>query len=160
MIDMRIREDDRALEALPLRLMIVAIVAAMSIVPATEALNTVSDREFLIRAELQLEKIIASAQRLSMQGPGSVNQIDLDFSSEGRMRLHSLSIGDSIGGVYACSVVLELVSGAQIVRTASSPPAMITTQGNGSLDICSELCTIRMVGWVADGRQYIIAEVI
>ncbi len=157
---MRIREDDRALEALPLRLMIVAIVAAMSIVPATEALNTVRDREFLIRAELQLEEIIASAQRLSMQGPGSIDHIDLDFSSAGRMRLQSLNIGDSIGGAYECSVVLELVSGAQIVRTASSPPAMITSQGDESLEICSEICTIRMVGGVIDGRQCIIAEVI
>ena len=125
---MRLRHDRSGLESLPLKLMIVAVVASLSIIPASEALDSLRVRDFARRAELQLDLIIGTAQAVGIEGPGSVRTLDLDFNLDGgtRMRFASLSIGDHRGGPNMSSVVLRFVGGGSTVRSASDPPVWMT----------------------------------
>jgi hypothetical protein len=75
---MRLKLDIGALESLPLKLMIVAMVACMSVIPAGQALDELRDRDYVARAKLQLETVISAAQMLMIDGPGGVRTLRLD----------------------------------------------------------------------------------
>jgi hypothetical protein len=132
---MSLRHDRSGLESLPLKLMIVAVVASLSIIPASEALDSLRVRDFARRAELQLDLVIATAQVVGIEGPGSVRTLDLDLDGGTRMRFASLSIGDHRGGANMSSVVLRFVGGGLTVRSASNPPVWMTGLGGESLVI-------------------------
>lgn len=108
---MSLRHDRSGLESLPLKLMIVAVVASLSIIPASEALDSLRVRDFARKAELQLDLVIGTAQVVGIEGPGSVRTLDLDLDGGTRMRFASLSIGDHRGGANMSSVVLRFVGG-------------------------------------------------
>jgi len=107
--------------------MIVATVASLSIIPASEALDSLRVRDFARRAELQLDMVIGTAQVVGIEGPGSVRTLDLDLDGGTRMRFASLSIGDHRGGANMSSVVLRFVGGGSTVRSASNPPVWMSS---------------------------------
>src|SRR4030042_289174 len=123
---MSLRHDRSGLESLPLKLMIVAVVASLSIVPASEALDSLRARDFARKAELQLDLVIGTAQIVGIEGPGSVRTLDLDLDGGTRMRFASLSRGDHRGGANMSSVVLRFVGGGSTVRSAFDPPVWMT----------------------------------
>jgi hypothetical protein len=132
---MRLRHDRSGLESLPLKLMIVAVVASLSIIPASEALDGLRVRDFARKAELQLDQVIGTAQVVGIEGPGSVRTLDVDLDGGARMRFASLSIGDHRGGANMSSVVLRFVGGGTTVRSASNPPIWMTGLDGESLVI-------------------------
>ena len=113
--------DRFALEALPLRLLIIAVVAGLSIVPASDALESLRTRTFLQRCEVQLEMVIRTSQMISLEGYGAARTVQLDFRSDGGLRMRSLTIGGGWGEPSMSSAVLELSSGSRLVRTALEP---------------------------------------
>jgi hypothetical protein len=157
---MRLSRDDRALESLPLRLLIVAAVAAMSVVPAADALETLQDRDFLSRAGLMMDKVVHAAQMLSMQGPGASVTVELDLTSEGGLRAVRLVIGDEPGGAYASAVVLELSSGARMVRQALDPPTSMTSVFGHGLDVGSQRLSLRMEARLSGDYCVVYVEVV
>lgn len=157
---MRLNADDRALESLPLRLMVVAAVAALSVAPAVEALDTVRDRDFVARAGLTLDRVVRTAQAVSLEGPGSVRTIDVDLSSEGSLRAARLSIGDCPNGSSACAVVLELSTGVKLVKLAQSPWAAMTSSAGGCLEVTSERFSLRMEAVLGRGACVVSVEVV
>jgi len=157
---MRLRDDRRALESLPLRLMIVAVVAAMSIVPAADALESLQDRDFLSRAGLMMDKVVWAAQALSMQGPGASRTVEVDLSSEGSLSAARLTIGDAPGGPCGNAVVLELTSGAKLVRLAQDPPAWMTSAFGSGLVIEPARFSLSMEAEFLDGTCVVTVEVV
>jgi hypothetical protein len=123
---MSLRHDCSGLESLPLKLMIVAVVASLSIIPASEALEGLRVRDYARKAELQLDMIIGTAQVVGIEGPGSVRTLELDLDGGTRLRFASLSIGDHRGGANMSSVVLRFVGGGSTIRSASNPPVWMT----------------------------------
>lgn len=157
---MRTGRDDSAVEALPLRLIIVAAVAALSVVPAAEALEAMHDRDFVSRAGLLLDKVVRAAQIVSLEGPGSARTLELDFSSEGSVRAVLLSIGDDPGGARSCAVVLELSTGARLVRVAESPSAAMTSSHGGCLEVSSEQFSLHMEAALGQTACIVLVEVV
>jgi len=151
--------DTRALEALPLRLLVIAIAAGLSVVPAAEALESLRDRSFLQRCEVQLDAIIGTCQMISMEGYGAVRTVSLDFRSEGRLRMASLMIGDSWAEPGMTSVVLELTSGGKMIRTASEPAVWITSADHEGLRIDSESFSLRLSVGGSSSVPVIVCEV-
>lgn len=149
---MRLSGDQRALESFPLRLMIVAVVAAMSIAPAAEALESIQDRDFVSRAGLMMDKVVYAAQMLVMQGPGASRTVELDLSSEGGLSATRVTVGDAPGGPYENAVVLELSTGAKLVKLAQDPPAGMTSAYGRGLEV--ELCRFSLVmeAFISDGE--------
>lgn len=157
---MRMSSDDRGLESLPLRLLIVAAVAAMSIAPAAGALEALQDRDFMSRAGLTMDKVVHTAQMLSMQGPGAAATIGLDLSSDGGLGMARLAIGDAPGGAYASAVVLELSSGARIVRLAQDPPACMTSAAWQCLEVGSSRFSLRMETLLSEDGCMVVVEAV
>lgn len=157
---MTISSDRRALESLPLRLLIVAVVASMSVVPAAEALETLKDRDFLTRAGQAMDRVIFTAQVLATQGPGARRTIDLDLSSDGSLHAVSLVIGDSPGGAASRAAVLELSSGARLVRLAEDPPAAMTSPFGQGLEVHSSRFSLAMQTVLMDGACVVCVEVV
>lgn len=157
---MRLSADARAIEALPMRLLVVAAVAAMSIVPAAQALQTLDDRDFLARAELVAGKVISAAQMLSVQGPGASKVLELDLSSDGGLRLSRMTVGDAPGGPCASAVVIELSSGARIVRLADDPTVAMTSDHGTGLEVSSDRPRLRMTAVAQGAWCSVVVEVV
>ena len=157
---MGISSDDDALESLPLRLLIVATVAAMSVVPAAEALDTLQDRDFVSRAGLTMDQVIHTAQMLSMQGPGASRMVEVDLSSDGSLKAVRLVVGDIPEGAYANALVLELSSGGRIIRTAQDPPVWMVSPSGDGLEVTSERFSLRMEARLSGDRCIVSVEVV
>ncbi|MCU0852888.1 MAG: hypothetical protein MUC90_06550 [Thermoplasmata archaeon] len=155
---MRLGDDESALESIPLRLMIVAVVVSMSVIPASQALENLRDGDFVRRAEAQLDLVVSTAEVLAIEGPGGVRTIELDFRSEGSLRFRSMVVGDSVDGPNVSAVVLRLSNGGTIVRTADSPTIMMISGSGGGLTIASSYCCLRLSCEVSGACPRILAE--
>lgn len=156
---MSLKDDREGLESLPLKLMIVAIVATMSVVPASQALEGFRNRDFVARAQFELESVISAAQTLTMEGPGSVRTLHLDFRGDGSMAFGRLSIGDSRGGANMSSVVLRMIGGGVLARTATEPAVWMTSISLASLIVESPTCDLRLSARLDGMTPYVLAEV-
>jgi hypothetical protein len=154
----RLIGDTRALEALPLRLLVIAIAAGLSVAPAAEALESLRDRTFLHRCEAQLDTIIGTCQMISMEGHGAVRTLLMDFRSEGRLRMASLAVGDGWGEPGMTSVVMELTSGAMMIRTASEPAVWITSEDHEGLRVNSQTFCLRIAVGGSSSLPMIVCE--
>jgi hypothetical protein len=157
---MSLRDDGNALESLPLKLIIVAVVATMSVVPAGQALESFRNRDFAARAQTELETIVSAAQTLMIEGPGSVRTIHLDFSGDGSVAFSRLSIGDGRGGPNMSSAILHMSGGAILARTATEPAVWMMSSSRDSLAVDMPTCDLRL-STKLDGRTvFILAELV
>ena len=157
---MRISQDKRAVEALPLRIVIIAIIAAVSIVPAADALESLRQSEFLKRAEHQLDVITSTAETLVMEGPGSARTLALDFGSYGRARFSLLILGDALGEPGMARVMLVLSTGSKMLSIADDPPAWIRGEGGSRLIIQTPVFDLRLECTLDGGMDYVLVQVV
>jgi hypothetical protein len=153
---MRLRSDGTGLESIPLKLMIVAIVASLSIIPASRALQGLENRDFVRRAGLGLDLIISTAQTLSIEGPGGVRTISLDLRGGGSLRPECLTVGDRVGGPNSSSTILRLTNSATIVRSAFDPPAIMV--GWRAFVTNSLVLDLRMSATLQNRTIYVLVE--
>ena len=140
--------------------MIVAIVAGLSIGPAAGALHALEDRSFLHKCEIELQRLICTSQAVAMEGVGSSRVVDIDLSSNGRLRMISLTIGGERGDPWMASTVLELSSGRQMIRSASEPFVWIASTDLDQLVIGSTVFRALLHYDIVDGRSLVICEVL
>ena len=140
--------------------MIVAIVASLSIVPAADALQNLKNKEFLTRAEVQLEMIISAAQTLAIEGPGGIQTIEIDFASDGSIKFERITIGDAKGGPNMSSVVLAFSNGGRMTKTALDPPVWMTSLSNRELTIASSTFTLRMTADLEGRNEFLLVEMV
>lgn len=152
--------DEDALESLPLKLLVVSVVATMSIVPAADALESLENREFVSRCTAQLQGIVRICQILSVEGPGAVRTMSLDLRSQGSVGMSCLSIGAAYGLPGMCSVALELSNGARIIATAEQPSVWICSQDMGTLVLHSCVQELRLGCAAAPGGVCVEAEAV
>lgn len=157
---MALRNDPAGLESLPMRLMVVAVVVSMSVVPAAGALEAFQHREFLLRAGTQMDMIVAAAQILAVEGPGSARTLDVDLSTGGSLRMASIIIGDRPGGPNASAVVLRLSDGASMVRFASDPPVTLSGPAMSALVLTCPRFALRLSAHISGIDVIVIAEVV
>lgn len=156
---MALRNDGSGLESLPLKLMIVAIVTSLSIIPASEALEGLRTRDFASRAGLQLDLIIGSAQVVGIEGPGSRRTVDIDLEGGSRMRFAEISIGDHKGGPNMSSVVLRFVGGGLATRSASDPQVWMTGIDGETLVVDSPRFTLTLSCALDNRTSIVLLEV-
>ncbi len=152
--------DVAGLESLPLKLAIVAVVAALSVMPAAQALAGLEDRDFVRTAEVQLNLVVTTAQILTVQGPGNVRTIGLDFRSEGRLGLSQLCIGDELGGLNSSAVILVLANGAVMVRVANDPPCVLCSPTKSGFLASQDVLDLRMSAEFDNRTTLIIVEAV
>ncbi len=157
---MTIRTDRDAVGALPLRLLVVAVVAGLSVVPAAGALQTLQDRSFLDRCAVQLESMVSTAQVVSLEGFGSMRTIDFDFRSGGSLGMNRLVIGGGWMDPTVSSVILELSSGRKLICSADEPFVWLATESHECLETSSPLFTLSLTASRLDGGPLVICEVI
>ena len=150
--------DTAGLESIPLKLIIVAVVATMSVVPAAQALTGLENREFARRAEVQLDLIVTTAQVLTVQGPGNVRTISLDFRGEGSLQFDRLCIGDPMGGTNSSSVKLILNNGAVLTRIAQDPPCTICSSSLACFVSSQDCIELRMAALLDNRTTLVIVE--
>lgn len=152
------KDDIRAVESIPLRLMIVAIVVGMSILPASEALNAFRNRDLVRRAAMELDEMIAVAQVMAIQGPGNVRTLTFDLRGDGSLRFDRLTIGDYAEGANISSVVLRFTNGAIMTRSALEPAVWLRSDAGGCLTVYHALFQLRLESVLDNGVFYIVAE--
>jgi len=157
---MSLAGDRRAVEEIPLRLMIVAVVVAMSVLPAAQALETLKTREFIARASQQLDEIARTAEVLSIEGPGSVRTLSLDFTSSGRVEIDSFQMGGSSEGPNSTAIVLRLSNGGILVRSMSGDSLPVSAKDSQGLQTSAARFDLRVSVQYERGVTWILAEVV
>ena len=152
--------DDNGLESLPLRLMIVAVVAGMSIAPAAEALKTLTSQSFLQRCEAELEGLIRSSQSVLMEGAGSSRMLGLNLASDGHVRVEMVAIGGERGSPYMACVMLHLSNGNSIIRSAIAPPVWLASSDLGRLEVASDRFDLSLTWSLHESGPVIVCEVV
>lgn len=152
--------DCAGLEGLPLKLMVVSVVAALSVLPAAEALDTLRDRAFADRCAIQLDQVVSLAQTVSLEGAGASRVLRLDFRSEGALSMQSMSIGGGAGDPFTASVVLELSSGMRLFRSADEPFVWMASEELGPVVVYSEDFDLRMTAARHEGVAFVKCEVL
>lgn len=155
---MSLANDIRGLESLPLKLMIIALVASLSIIPAAEALDALKNKDLLNRVELQLERIVSTAQVLTIEGPGSARTIEIDFSSDGELSVERAVIGDGAGRSNMSSVVVRFTNGATMVETCTDPSVWMRARDGSGLVVESPRWELRMSAHIDGAAVYVLAE--
>jgi len=147
--------DDRALESLPLKLSIVAVVASMSVLPAAKALDGLETREFVKRVEMQLDRVVTAAQILTVQGPGNVRTLSLDFRSAANIAFEQLRVGDRPDGPNSSSASVLLNNGGIMTRIATDPGCVICSENRTAFVAGQPEFGLRMTA-VLDNRTIIV----
>ena len=155
---MTLLSDCHALEALPLRLLIIAVVACLSIVPASDALESLRSKAFLQRCETQLEMAVRTSQLISMEGYGAARTVQLDFRSEGDLRMRSVTMGGGWGEPSMSSVILELSSGSRLIRTAVEPAIWMATENGTGLTLQAEMFDLRLTSASIEQGPLVVCE--
>ena len=155
---MTLHPDCHALEALPLRLLIIAVVACLSVVPASDALESLKDKAFLQRCETQLEMAIRTSQMISMEGYGAARTLQLDFRSEGDLRMRSVTMGGGWGEPCMSSAILELSSGGKLIRTALEPAVWMATEDGTGLTMRAEMFVLRLTSASVEQGPMVLCE--
>ena len=155
---MRLKNDRDALESLPLKLVIVAVVASLSVIPAGQALDGFRNREFANRAQLEVEKIVSAAQVLMLEGPGGVRTVHLNLENAGRLAIDRIMIGDEKGGPNMTAVVLRFATGASIVRTATSPEVWLMGPSGRTLVVSDPSFDLRLSTKLLNRTAFVLAE--
>ncbi len=153
-----LRTDIAGVESLPMKLIIVAVVATMSVVPAAQALSGLENREFARRSEIQLELIVTAAQVLTVQGPGNARTLSIDFSTNGKLGFDRFTIGDRVGGPNSSSVILAFNNGAVMIRIADDPGCVICTSDMVGLTCTQCEFNLRMVAVLGNRTTLIVVE--
>ena len=151
--------DCAGLESLPLKLMIVAIVASLSIIPAAQALESMKNRDLFRKAEIQLGMIISSAEILAINGPGNIKTIALDFSGGGSLKFERLFIGDARDGANMTCVILRTTSGGAMIKSANEPAVWMTSPNQQRLEISVPTFNLRLTSMIMDSTTFVQAEV-
>ena len=157
---MSLKEDCAALESLPLKLIIVAVVASLSIVPASEALDNLRTNDFFNRVELQLDCIVTAAKLLAVGGPGGARTIALDFAGEGSVAFQRLTIGDVSGGANMSSVLVWFTNGAVMIKSCFDPAVWMRTKDGHGLVLESPRADLRLSAHIDGSTEYILLEVV
>lgn len=157
---MSIKRNHDALESLPLKMMIVAIVASMSVIPAGQALDGFRNRDYMTRIQLQLDGVISAAQTLMIEGPGGVRTLHFDFKKDGQMGFEGLSIGDERGGPNMSSVILRLAGGGMVVKTATEPQVWMMGNSGSALTIFNPAFDLRLSAQLGNRTAYVLMELV
>jgi hypothetical protein len=157
---MPIRWDDQALVSIPLKLIIVAVVATTAVLPAAQALAGLESREFVRRAEMQLDRVVTAAQVLTVQGPGNVRTLSLDFTSAANLEFEELRVGDRRGGSNSSCAILILSNGALMTRVATDPTCDICSRDMTAFVASQLVFDLRMVAVLHNGTTVIQLEMV
>jgi hypothetical protein len=152
--------DDRALESIPLKLIVVAVVASMSVLPAAKAFAGLESHEFVRRAEIQLDRLVTASEILTVQGPGNVRTLDLDFSSDSDLAFQKFMIGDRPGGPNESCAMLILSNGGVMTRLASNPYCTICSTDRGPFHSYEACFSIRMTSAFENRTTVVLVEMV
>jgi len=157
---MTLSTDHGGLESLPLKLMIVAVIASLSIIPAGNALDKMRTRDYVNKVELQLEWVASTAELLAIGGPGGVRTIELDFTGQSGVKFESLTIGDEDGGPNMSSVVLRFLDRGVMVETCSDPPVWLRAKDGKGLVIDTPRIDLRLSAQLDGRTEYVLVEAV
>lgn len=131
----------------------------MSVVPAADALESLKDKDFLRRAEAQIEQFVWTAEAVALEGPGSKRTVVMDFTSDGGLRFERLTIGDRAGGPNATAARLTLSTGASIVRLTDTPAVWMSGPMWEAVVVSSTTATVSVMCALESGEERVIVEV-
>ncbi len=151
--------DCQAVESVPIKLVIVAVVVSLSVVPAAEALDVLRNRDLVRRAAMELEELVTIAQVMAIQGPGNIRTLSVDLRGDGSLRFDRLTIGDSGQGPNVSSAILRFTNGAIVTRSAQEPPVWLRSVSGGALIVDQPIFELRLESVLEHRVLSIVAEV-
>lgn len=124
--------DAEGVEGLPLRLLVAAIVAGLTIPTVVAGLTAYEAQQVELRTVQELDAVVRVAQQLYMSGDGA-QDVRVDLAGGVTVRVEYAAIGDAPGGPLAPSVRFKLSGQPEVFLLADPPVPMAGEDGPLSL---------------------------
>jgi len=134
--------DRRALEGLPLKLMIVALILSLSFPLFMSMLEDFDENLIEQKVKTEVERLHSAALSCYFSGPGNVRIMEA-----GSLSLHEsffMEIGGDLNSTHSRSIRYLAGDGATITSYLDEVPVRLSTQDSDSLRIQGWPYTIRM----------------
>jgi hypothetical protein len=132
---MTLNSDSSAVEGLPLKLIITALVLSITIPASVNALQAYDRMQAQENVRNEVEHLIISARQVYLGGAGS--QRVIEFNPDGGMFYHLdwVSIGDAVGGQNESAIFYRFEDGSTKVILISNPRVALRGEGGGGVRI-------------------------
>ena len=144
-MSMRLSTDTRAVEGLPLKLIITAIVLAITIPLMFGALKTYDKSKVEQELNSEIDRFISAVQLIYSSGPGNSAVLEFRAAKGTFTGLDYIKFGDEPGGDYS-SVIRYRISGMQETPTVIQSPNV------------PMMCSSNLTFEIMPGTYEIIAE--
>ena len=131
----QLHADIRAVEGLPLKLIITAIVLAITIPMMFGALRAYDRSKVELELSAEIDRFVSGVQLVYSSGPGNSMMLDFSAAKGTFTNLDYVRFGDVPGGNYS-SVIRYRISGMQeVLAVIQSPNVPMMSSDNSVLEI-------------------------
>jgi hypothetical protein len=97
-----ISRDEAGVEGIPLKLIIVMVIVAITIPVAWKGLESYDRSQTETNLVMEIDFLAANIKQVYLSGMGNARNVDVDFSSGFVTSVERIEIGDSGDGVWSC----------------------------------------------------------
>jgi hypothetical protein len=137
-------KNNEGVEDLPLRLILVVIVAGMTIPIALYGLSTYSKTQAETALTNEFSNIEITAKQVSNGGNGTSLIVIVDFKNNAFSTIEYVKIGDKINGTYG-SVIRYKFSGSDEQRYVLKGGLILTSNSNDTLTLSAGTHDLRLI---------------
>ena len=152
-----LRSDNSAVEGLPIKLIITAIVLAITVPIIFASLRSYDRASVEQQLASEIDRFIGLVQLTYTAGPGNSALIEFDVPSGTFTRVERISFGDAPGGAMISVIEYEIRGASPVPVVVESPNVPMMCSGNitfeiasGSYDIVAE-CLVSQQDLNGDG---------
>jgi hypothetical protein len=127
--------DGEAIEGMPLKLMIIALVMAITVPLIFAALRSFDASRVENELVAEINDFIATVQTIYTSGPGNSAVIDFEATGGSFADVEKVIFGDALGGQMRSVVRYQLRNGMETPIVAESPNVPMSTENNTALEI-------------------------
>ncbi len=129
--------DPEGIEGVPIKLLVVAIVLAITVPLIFSALRSYDHARVEQGLEAELDEFVTMVQTIYVSGPGNGVTMEIDIPSGTFSRVETISFGDVLGGSMSSVIRYRLQGRAESLLVLKNPNVPMTGIDNSSLEIAS-----------------------
>lgn len=134
--------DPRGVEGFPLKLMITAVVLAITVPMMFGALRTYDRARVEQDLQAEIDEFVSTAQLVYLSGPGNSAVVEFGAPKGAFTALDYVRFGDAPGGQMASVIRYKIGGSTETLTVIQSPNVPMMSPANETLEIMSGNCRI------------------
>lgn len=132
---MRLWQNTLGIEGVPLKLMIVAIILAITVPLIFSSLRAYDFSRVEQELIAELDEFVATVRMIYTSGPGNSALIMFDVPEGSFAKVECVRMGDALGGTMSSVVGHQLRGRQEVLRLIENPNVPLTSSDNDTLEL-------------------------